>query len=76
MHRQSVTGIFLLKHQTMHVEGHHFDREQAGEPDPQGSISSSRLKGLFEKVEKTISAFCNADGGLLICTKNCSNFRC
>lgn len=57
---------FLTQPADEHIEGHHFDRKQAGESSQDGSISSSKLSGLFAKVEKTISAFGNADGGLLI----------
>ena len=49
-------------------EGQHFDRKEAGRPQPGRTLSSSALSSVKDLVVKTISAFANsnAEGGLLV----------
>ena len=47
-------------------EGQHFDRKQVGQADSRGKIQKTSFSTVLEHVEKTMSAFANADGGLLI----------
>jgi predicted HTH transcriptional regulator len=49
-------------------EDQHFDRKEAGRPDPAGNFSSSKLSEIIAHVKETISAFANTnrDGGLLV----------
>ena len=49
-------------------EDQHFDRKEAGRPDPVGNFSSNKLSEIIAHVKETISAFANTnrDGGLLV----------
>ena len=47
-------------------EGQHFDRKQASRADGNGALSKNELKKLKELIESTMSAFANADGGVLV----------
>ncbi len=57
---------FITQASDSEFEGHHFDRKQAGEADRNAAITKNKLRNVFELVEKTVSAFSNADGGLLV----------
>lgn len=57
---------FLLTDNDDHFEGQHFDRKQAGELDTSGSFRKQALDGLKDHIDKTISGFANATGGLLV----------
>jgi len=49
-------------------EGQHFDRKEAGKPQPTGTLAPSALANVRDLVVKTVSAFANrnVEGGLLI----------
>lgn len=47
-------------------EGQHFDRKQALRPDASGRLSKGEIDKVKEFIETTMSAFANADGGLLV----------
>jgi len=49
-------------------EDQHFDRKEAGRPDPAGHLPSGKLAEIITQAKETISAFANAnrDGGLLV----------
>ena len=47
-------------------EGQHFDRKQASRPDTNGRLSKGEVDKLKEFIETTMSAFANADGGVLV----------
>ena len=47
-------------------EGQHFDRKQASRADINGALSKNEFEKLKELIESTISAFANADGGVLV----------
>jgi len=49
-------------------EGQHFDRKEAGQTQPNGTLSQGVLSNLRELVTKTVSAFANrnVEGGLLV----------
>jgi predicted HTH transcriptional regulator len=54
--------------QDVDFEDQHFDRKEAGRPDPAGHLPSSKLTEIIAQAKETISAFANAnrDGGLLV----------
>ena len=47
-------------------EGQHFDRKEAGRVGDNGLISPSQLSKVREQITECISAFTNAQGGLLV----------
>ncbi|MCY3819522.1 MAG: putative DNA binding domain-containing protein [Gammaproteobacteria bacterium] len=47
-------------------EGQHLDRKQASRPDPHGRLLRGDFDKLKELIESTMSAFANADGGVLV----------
>src|SRR3954464_12161064 len=60
--------IYLTQSTDDGFEGQHFDRKEAGRPQPGGRLSQSALAGVKDLVVKTVSAFANsnAEGGLLV----------
>ncbi|MEL6996531.1 MAG: RNA-binding domain-containing protein [Pseudomonadota bacterium] len=58
---------FLCVEDDGKIEGQHFDRKQAGEVNETGeAITNSGFDRVQKLVEKTMSGFANASGGLLI----------
>lgn len=57
---------FLCAANDGQFEGQHFDRKQAGESNGSTPLSKSGLNSLRDHVERTISGFANATGGLLV----------
>ena len=57
---------FLCAADDGQFEGQHFDRKQAGDSNGSTPLSKSGLSSLREHVERTISGFANATGGLLV----------
>ena len=57
---------FICQHLDADFEGQHFDRKQIGQSTTNGNVSKSSLSSINEHIERTISAFANATGGLLI----------
>lgn len=57
---------FITQKNDSDFEGQHFDRKEASRPDRSGTISSAKFREIGMLVEKTVSAFGNAAGGLLI----------
>ena len=47
-------------------ESQHFDRKEASRPGVDGTLSRNEFEKLKELFESTMSAFANADGGLLV----------
>ena len=47
-------------------EGQHFDRKEALRADANGALTGQECRKIKELIESTMSAFANADGGVLV----------
>ena len=57
---------FITATEDNQFEGQHFDRKEAARVDASGVMSRNNFKKLKDQVERTMSGFANADGGVLI----------
>lgn len=57
---------FICQQLDVDFEGQHFDRKQIGSSANAHEVSRAALSSINEHIEKTLSAFANATGGLLV----------
>ncbi|MCY4532211.1 MAG: putative DNA binding domain-containing protein [Gammaproteobacteria bacterium] len=57
---------FITVDEDIGFEGQHFDRKQASRTNTNGAVTRNEYEKIKELIESTMSAFANADGGLLV----------